>query len=348
MSITVNLNGIKVGNDFKTQLIGEIGQNHNGNIDLAKKMIDMCYLCNVKFVKFQKRDISTEFTKEAYNKPYVNKNSFGDIYGKHREFLEFDKSEHMELKKYANSKGLIYFCTPCDIPSLKLMEEIDCPFYKVASRDITNIPLLEEMGKIGKPVIISTGMAEYEDIDLALKTLNLPSNKVIIMQCTSEYPCPPENCNLNVITSLKNRYDNVIGFSDHSTGILAATLSVVMGANIIEKHITLDRCMKGTDQIGSLEFEGLNKLMKYINDVPLYLGSSEKKVNDNVSCSKIKLMKSLTSTRNINKGETLTEEMICLKCPGDGILWKNRKLIVGRQAKYNISEDTTLAEDLFL
>jgi sialic acid synthase len=343
----VNLNNILIGDNYPIQIIGEIGQNHNGDINNAKKLIDMCCLCGVKFVKFQKRDIKTEFTKEAYNKLYENPNSFGKTYGEHREFLELNKKQHKELKEYANNKGLTYFCTPCDLPSLKIMEEIDCPFYKVASRDITNIPLLEELGKIGKPVIISTGMADYDDIDLALKTLNLPDNKVIILQCTSEYPCPPKNCNLNVITSLKKRYNNLIGLSDHSTGILAPTIASILGVNIIEEHITLDRCMKGTDQPGSLEFDGLKKLKKYIDDIPLYLGSFDKKVEENIIYAKHKLMKSLTSKVNIKKGMVITEDMFCLKCPGNGILWKNKDKILGKKAIKDIEYDTTLLLEWF-
>tara|TARA_B100000035_G_scaffold245676_1_gene214307 strand:- start:7796 stop:8836 length:1041 start_codon:yes stop_codon:yes gene_type:complete len=341
------LNHIKIGENYPTQIIGEIGQNHNGSVENAKKLIDMCAFCNVKLVKFQKRDIKTEFTKEAYNKSYENKNSFGKIYGKHREFLELNKEQHKELKEYANSKGLIYFCTPCDIPSLKIMEEIGCPFYKVASRDITNIPLLRELGKLNKTVIISTGMAEYQDIDLALNELNLPPNKVIIMQCTSEYPCPPKNCNLNVITTFKQKYKNVIGFSDHSDGILAPTIACLLGAKIIEKHITLDRSMKGTDQSGSFEFTGLQKLQKYIETIPLMLGSFDKKVEDNVTYSKQKLMKSLTSLCNIKKGQILTEDMICLKCPGNGILWKNMDKIIGKKSLIDIDEDKTLKIEWF-
>jgi len=341
------LNHIKIGENYPTQIIGEIGQNHNGSVENAKKLIDMCAFCNVKLVKFQKRDIKTEFTKEAYNKSYENKNSFGKIYGKHREFLELNKEQHKELKEYANSKGLIYFCTPCDIPSLKIMEEIGCPFYKVASRDITNIPLLRELGKLNKTVIISTGMAEYQDIDLALNELNLPPNKVIIMQCTSEYPCPPKNCNLNVITTFKKKYKNVIGFSDHSDGILAPTIACLLGAKIIEKHITLDRSMKGTDQSGSFEFTGLQKLQKYIETISLMLGSFDKKVEDNVTCSKQKLMKSLTSLCNIKKGQILTEDMICLKCPGNGILWKNMDKIIGKKSLIDIDEDKTLKIEWF-
>lgn len=341
------LGDIYIGNDLPVQIIGEIGQNHNGSIENAKKLIDMCALCNIKFVKFQKRDIETEFTKKGYNRPYINKNSFGKIYGKHREFLELNKEQHRVLKEYANKKGLIYFCTPCDIPSLKIMEEIGCPFYKVASRDITNIPLLKELGKIGKSVIISTGMAEYEDIDLALKTLNLDTNKVVILQCTSEYPCPPKNCNLNVITTFKEKYQNVIGLSDHSDGILAATIASLLGASIIEKHITLDRCMKGTDHPGSFEFVGLQKLQKYIKTIPIMLGSFDKKVEKNVEYAKHKLMKSITSNCNIKKGDIFTEKMFCLKCPGNGLLWKEKDKIIGKKSNRNIEADETLLLEWF-
>ena len=290
----MKLGNINIGIKHDIQIIGEIGQNHNGSMELAKQLIDMCCEAGVKLVKFQKRDIATEFTKEAYNKPYEGRNSFGKIYGEHREFLELNEQQHAELKLYANNKGLTYFCTPCDVPSVELLERIQCPFYKVASRDITNIPLLEKLGTLKKPVIISTGMAEYEDIDLALKTLNLPSDMVIIMQCTSKYPCPNHNCNLNVISSLKEKYENEIGYSDHTSGLLAATVASVLGVSIIEKHVTLARSMKGTDQAGSLEFEGLRKLVKYTKEVPKIKGSFEKVFCKDVLSAKHKLMKSLT------------------------------------------------------
>ena len=343
----IKLGSVQIGDNLPTQLIAEIGQNHNGSMENAKKLIDMANNSGVKLIKFQKRDIATEFTEEAFNRPYINKNSFGKTYGEHRNFLELSKEQHRELKEYCDSLGLTYFCTPCDVPSLKIMEEIGCPFYKVASRDITNIPLLLELGKIGKPVIISTGMAGIDDIDLALESLNLPSNKVIILQCTSEYPCPNENCNLNVIKTLNEKYDNLIGYSDHTTGILAATVACTIGAKIIEKHITLARSMKGTDQAGSLEFEGLQKLNKYITNVPIMLGSYKKEVGDNILYSKNKLMKSLTTIRDLQENEIIKKEDLVLKCPGNGILWKNLKDVVGKRTTSLIKKDTTLSWNMF-
>src|SRR6266542_6621420 len=167
----INLNGTSVGNGYPTYIIAEIGQNYNGDIKIAKKLIDMAVRCGANAVKFQKRDIASELTKEAFNKPYDNPNSFGKTYGEHRMFLEISEKQHLELKEYAIAVGITYFCTPCDVPSVELLERIGCPFYKVASRDLTNIPLLKKLGEIDKPVILFTGIADIDDIHDALNAL---------------------------------------------------------------------------------------------------------------------------------------------------------------------------------
>ena len=275
--------------------------------------------------------------------PYNNVNSFASTYGEHRKFLEFTIEQHNELKKYANSLDLTYFCTPCDVKSLMELETINCPFYKVASRDITNIPLLIELSKINKPVIISTGMATLKDIDIAIATLNKPDDMLIIMQCTSIYPCPPNNTNLNVIYTLRERYPYHIGFSDHTAGILASSIACMIGVKLIEKHITLDRCMKGSDHVGSLEEYGLKKLVQYINDIPLYLGQYAKEIDPKVLPFKTKLMKSITSNVFIKKNTIIEQDMICYKCPGNGISWNNINLIIGKKALVDIQKDCTIS-----
>ena len=168
----VGLDGYIVKDGEIPYIIAEIGQNHNGDIEIAKKLIDMAVKCKVNAVKFTKREVDSEFTSEVYNKIYENNNYFGYTYGEHRKFLEFDESQHRELSQYAISKNITYFCTPCDLPSLEIMEKIDVPFYKVASRDLTNIPLIIELGKLNKPIIMSTGMASYKDIEDALDNLD--------------------------------------------------------------------------------------------------------------------------------------------------------------------------------
>jgi len=340
--LVVNFSGQLVGDGKPCFIIAEIGQNHNGSVDLAKKLIDMSVRCGANAVKFQKRDIPSELTKEAYDKPYDNPNSFGKTYGEHREFLELNEEQHKELREYAQAQGITYFCTPCDVPSVELLERIGCPYYKVASRDLTNIPLLEKLGKTGKPVIISTGMASIEDIDDALNALGLGNDQVVIMQCTSEYPCAIENVNLKAMLSLREKYGYLTGLSDHTSGVVVSTAAAVMGATMIEKHVTLDRTMKGTDQPGSLEEAGLKKLVEYIRAVELAMGDGIKDVNPSTKAAKEKLARSITSKVNIKKGDILTEEMLCLKSPGTGLKWREKGLIIGKKCLHDIDQDVTL------
>jgi sialic acid synthase len=339
---SVNLDGTLVGEGFPTYIIAEIGQNHNGSIDLAKNLIDMSKRCGASAVKFQKRDIPSELTKEAFDRIYDNPNSFGKTYGEHRLFLELSEEEHKELKEYCDIIGMTYFCTPCDVPSVELLERIGCPFFKVASRDLTNIPLLEKLSLLGKPVIISTGMASIEDIDIAIETLNLPNNKLIITQCTSQYPCDVRNVNLKVMATLKNKYKVNVGLSDHTSGVIISSAASAIGASIIEKHVSLDRTMKGTDQPGSLEESGLLKLVDYIRAIELAMGSDKKEINPATKAAKEKLARSVTSKREIKKGEILTEDMLCLKSPGTGIKWIERTKILNKRSLVNIPSDVTL------
>lgn len=341
--LVIDFNGTPVGDNYPPYVIAEIGQNHNGDIRIAKKLIDMAARCGASAVKFQKRDIASELTKEAFDKPYDNPNSFGVTYGEHRLFLELNEAQHLELKEYAMAAGITYFCTPCDVPSVNLLERIGCPFYKVASRDLTNIPLLERLSLTGKPVIISTGMADLNDIDDALKALKAAPNKVVIMQCTSEYPCKIENVNLLAMNTLRNRYGYLVGLSDHTSGVIVSAGASMMGAAMIEKHITLDRTMKGTDQPGSLEEAGLRKLIDYIQALQLARGDGEKNVNPATKSAKEKLARSLTSAQPIAKGTCLTEEMLCLKSPGTGLKWRERDQLIGKIAVKDIAADVTLS-----
>lgn len=346
-NLFVNLDGTRVGENYPTYIVAEIGQNHNGDIRIAKKLIDMAVRAGANAVKFQKRDIPSDLTKEAYDKPYDNPNSFGATYGEHREFLELSKEEHKDLREYALARGITYFCTPTDIPSLEIMEEIGTPFYKVASRDLTNIPLLQALKRTGKPIIISTGMATLEDIDDAVKTLDLPKDKLLIMQCTSEYPCKLEHVNLKAMETLKERYGYQVGLSDHTSGVIVSAAASTLGAVIIEKHVTLDRTMKGTDQPGSLEEQGLKKLVEYIRAVELAMGDGQKEFNPAITKAKKKLARSLTSKVEIKKDTIITEEMLTLKSPGDGILWRDRGQIVGKKSKLDIKPDITLKYEYF-
>jgi len=277
--LSIVLDGTPVGEGLPAYIIAEIGQNHNGSVELAKQLIDMAVEAGANAVKFQKRDIPSELTREAFNKPYDNPNSFGKTYGEHRLALELDEEQHKELKEYANARGITYFVTPTDIPSVEMMERLDVPFYKVASRDLTNLPLLERLAQTGKPVIISTGMASMEDIDDAVNVLGKDRKDIIILQCISQYPADLERVNLRVMDTLKKRHKKIVGFSDHTTGIIAAVTASILGASVIEKHITLNKAMKGSDQAGSAEKEELTKMIQYIRDARKTLGDGIKSVD---------------------------------------------------------------------
>lgn len=341
-ALTIDFNGTRVGDGLPAYIIAEIGQNHNGDVRIAKKLIDMAVRCGANAVKFQKRDIPSELTREAFDKPYDNSNSFGKTYGEHRLFLELDEQQHLELKEYAQALGITYFCTPCDVPSVELMERIGCPFYKVASRDLTNVPLLERLSKTKKPVIISTGMADLKDISDALAALNMGPGEVVIMQCTSEYPCKLENVNLRAMETMRKKFGHLVGLSDHTSGVIVSSAAAVMGAVMIEKHITLDRTMKGTDQPGSLEETGLKKLVEYIRATEIAKGDGEKIVNPATQQAKEKLARSITSSIFIAKGVEITEAMLCLKSPGTGLTWANRDKVIGRKAVRDIAPDVTI------
>lgn len=337
-----------IGTDHPCFIVAEIGQNHNGDLEIAKKLIDMSALCQVDAVKFVKRHIPSELTKEAYNKSYPCPQSFGEIYGKHREFLELTIDQHKEIADYAEEKGLIYFSTVCDIESLKELEQIDIPLYKVASRDITNIPLIEEIAKIKKPIILSTGLATITDIDDVVNIIKKYHNKFGILNCTSEYPAEYGHLHLRRMNTYKSKYNCVVGFSGHTVGIVMPVIAVALGANIVEKHITLARTMKGTDHSGSLEFQGLYRVVRDIRNLELALGEEKlrEKLEEFLIPTKVKLMRSLVSKQYLKKGTVITEDKVALKSPGDGIIWRESYKIVGKLAKVDIEEDVQLKLDM--
>lgn len=336
-----------ISEDSPAFIIAEIGQNHNGDISIAKQLIAMAKEAGVDAVKFVKRDIKSELTREQYNKSYDNPNSFGKTYGEHREFLELSIKQHKELKEYANFKGLIYFSSACDIKSVNDMKSINVPVYKIASRDMTNIPLIEYISKTGKPMILSTGMAILKDIDDAVRTIKKYHDNFALLHCTSEYPTSYEHVNLKRIFTLKERYKCIVGSSDHTIGIMIPVVAVALGSKIIEKHITLHRYMKGTDHAGSLESDGIKRVVRDIKNLEKAMGDGRFVFKDYLVYSRNKLARSLISKITIKKGTILTEEMLTLKSPGTGLLWRERNEIIGKTTKIDIDNDVILKKEYF-
>ena len=345
--IRIKLAGRDAGDGCPCFVIAEIGQNHNGQLNLAKKLIDMAARCDADAVKFQKREISWELTKEAYDRPYEGPNSFGATYGEHREYLELNESQHRELKEYAQAAGLIYFCTPCDPPSVEMLERIGCPIYKVASRDMTNIPLLKKLADTGKPIILSSGMSSMEELRDAMAAFEGSKSDVTMMQCISQYPADPENVNLRAMKTMRDEFKILVGLSDHTAGVITAVAASNMNAFAVEKHVTMSRAMNGTDHAGALEEEGLKRLVSYIRICELAMGDGKKEFNPVAQLAKNKLARSLTSKTEIAAGTTLTEDMLVLKSPGTGLAWKDRGQIVGRKLKQAVGAEVTLLPEMF-
>lgn len=344
----------------KTYIIAEIGQNHNGDIALAKKLIDMAampiftktgdkQIFPVDAVKFCKRDLSEELTKEEYDKPYNSPNSFGKTYGEHREKLEFSYKQYGELEKYARKKGLDFVVTLCSPKTLKVLDFAKLDYIKVASRDLTNIPLLEAISKTKIPIILSRGMSDNKEISEAIKVINKVHSKISILHCVSEYPAKPSNLNLRAIPALYKKYGKKykIGYSDHSVGIIAPVMAVTLGAEIIEKHITIDHQMKGSDHAGSLEMEGLWRMTRDIRNAEDALGQ-ETIQQPNIPQETIhRLRRSLASVKNIKKGEIIKENMLCMLSPGSGIQWTDRKKILGKKSQKDIPAQSLISFDMF-
>jgi sialic acid synthase len=332
-------------------IIGEIGQNHNGSVDIAKLIIDAAArkvqepLFNLDFkcmnaVKLTKRDLKEELSKSQMDRPYVGPQSFGKTYGEHRAKLELSDEAHLECFNYAKAYGLDFVETLCAIGTLSLLKLFTPDYLKVASRDLTNLPLLAAMAETKIPIILSTGMAGQKELDDALETVTKYHASISILHCVSQYPTHPENVNLLTITwLLKNYPQYVIGYSDHTIGISAPVAAAAMGAKIIEKHITLDRRMKGTDQAGSLGPDGINRMVRDLRVLEMSFGKEEIFMDPSVKESRIKLERSIASKRAIKKGEMIAEQDIHLLSPGDGAKWNEREKIIGKKAASDIPQD---------
>ena len=261
---------------MKPFLIAEIGINHNGDINLAKEMIKMARDCNWDAVKFQKRTVDIVYSSEYLNLP--RDSPWGKTQRKQKEGLEFSKDEYDEIDLYCKDLGIDWFASAWDIESQIFLEKYNLKYNKVASAMLTNKPLLEHISKQNKLTFISTGLSNIYDIDKAHNIFTKNNCPHVIMHCVSEYPCPVENLNLNMINTLKKRYDVEIGYSGHSPGIMDSISAMNLGCKYIEKHITLDRAMYGSDQSASIENNGMEELAKWKAILPIMLGDGKKRI----------------------------------------------------------------------
>ncbi len=340
-----------------TYIIGEIGQNHNGSVDIAKLIIDVVSrpvvdklfgkkLKGMDAVKLTKRDLRQELSASQMAKPYDTPHSFGKTYGEHREFLELDDQEHLEIYNYSKSYGLDFVETLCAVGCLSLLKLFTPDKLKVASRDLTNLPLLNAMAETKIPIILSTGMGGAKEIDNALEVITKHHSNIGILHCVSEYPTRYENVNLNTIKYLQNNYsDFIIGYSDHTIGIATPIAAVAMGSKIIEKHITLDRLMKGTDQAGSLAVEGIERMVRDIRNLELSMGVEDIFIADSVQSARVKLERSIATLKDLKKGHIISESDLHLLSPGDGLKWDERNQLIGQVLSQDVLANEIIYSD---
>jgi sialic acid synthase SpsE len=279
MKISLTNNKI-IGDGEEPFIIAEIGNNHNGSLELAFKLIEKAHEIGLDAVKFQVKDIETAFVKELLDKPYLGKNSFGKTYREHKKFLEFSKEQLTKIYNYANDLGLICFSTPFDVKSVEMLEEMKNPIYKISSFHVTDLNLIEQICKTKKPIIMSTGMSTIEEVDSAVELIKKHGNSFALLHCVSCYPTNDDDVNLKVIPFLHSRYNCPIGYSGHERGTAISSAAVTLGACIIERHFTLDRTMKGPDHAASLEIEGMRLIISRSKKIFHALGNSEKKLYD--------------------------------------------------------------------
>lgn len=325
-----------------TYIIGEIGQNHNGSVDIAKLIVESAArpieeklfglpLKGMDAVKLTKRDLKYELSDSQMKRPYQGRNAFGATYGEHREFLELSDEQHFEVYQYAKEFDLDFVETLCAPSCTSILKYFTPDYLKVASRDLTNLVLLDVMAETKIPIILSTGMAGEKELNEALETISKHHSDIGILHCVSEYPTQPKNVNLNTITYLKKKYGQYkIGYSDHTIGIATPVAAAAMGATIIEKHITLDRRMRGTDQAGSLGPDGLNRMVRDLRLLDMSKGEEALFISDDVTGAKNKLARSVATNKNMKKGQVVLEDDIHLLSPGDGFPWVEKRFVIGK------------------
>jgi sialic acid synthase len=343
------VDGRAIARDGPAYVIAEIGNNHQGDVEKAKALIHAAKECGVDAVKFQKRDNRVLFTRAYYDAPYDNEQSYGATYGEHREFLELPKSDWFELSRYAREEGVAFVSAAFDEPSADLMTDLDVDAFKFASGDLLNVPFLRYVAEKGKPMFLSTGGGTIEDIDRAVDAILARNEQLAVLHCTAAYPAEVEDLNLSVITTLRERYpDLVIGLSDHHNGIAMAPVAFMLGARVFEKHFTLNHAWKGTDHAYSLMPDGMRRFVRDLHRVPVALGDGVKRKLPSEERPLEKMGKKLVAARDLATGHVLAPGDLVAKSPADeGLPPYELDGLLGRSLVRALAADEAVAaEDL--
>ena len=339
-------NGAELFNFGKPFIIAEIGSNHNGDMKLAKEIIDAAKICGcdaVKFQSFNDRSLISRTEFEANTKYYDSpKKHFGSLEEMVKKYY-LREEQHYELKEYCKKKEILFSSSPFSMEEVDLLMNLDVPYLKVASMDINNYPLLRYVASKGKPLIISTGMATLAEIDNAVHIIEKEGNtNIVLLHCISIYPPAFEDINLRNITMLQQTFQYPVGFSDHSLGVHIPIAAVALGSCVIEKHFTIDKTLPGWDhEISADPFE-MKQIVEYSSQINLSLGSYNRIVSKAEEVKKLKFRRSIVATRDISAGQKIGIHDITSKRPGTGIPADLSDYLIGRLLKNNIQMDTVL------
>lgn len=346
----ISINGKKIGNGAEPFIIAEAGINHNGDINLAKKMILAAKKANVDAVKFQtfyakdfiqNRDLMYTYKSQGkeITEPII------DMF----ERSEFTRSQWIEIKKFCDDNEILFLSTPGNVSDLELLMSIGIKAIKVGSDDFVNIPLIRRYAKENVPLLLSCGMATEKEIDLTLKNAGLYDGKeMCLFLCTSQYPTPPEDVNIRKLETLQKKYPGlIVGLSDHTKGSTAAIMAVARGAAIFEKHFTLDQNLPGPDHWFSETPESLEKWVIDVREAYKMLGNPKLEPTKIEMKNRVEYHRSITTACTIEKGEILTENNLCMRRPGDGLPASRWDEVIGKKARRHLKKNIQLKEDDF-
>jgi len=341
---TIQIENDIIGSNQPCYIIAEIGINHNGQLELAKKLVDVAVEAGANAVKFQKRSLKDLYRNDVLEDPNIESQGLEILIQVLHE-VELRDSDYEELIKYCKEKKITFLCTPWDKPSIDFLEKFNLPAYKIASADMTNLPLLQYASKTKKPLIISSGMSSLEEIEKTVSFLKERKIDFILLHCNSTYPAPIDTLNLELIPALYSKFGVSIGYSGHESGIVGTLTATNMGAVTIERHITLDKTMEGLDQAASLEPDEFKMLVKYIRESEKAKGKPIKKMTRGEILQKEVLAKSIVCISDIDEGETFTEENLGVKGPAKGLSPQYYYEILGKKSKRKIQKDQYIQDE---
>jgi N,N'-diacetyllegionaminate synthase len=348
MVATVEIAGHKVGSNQPCFIIAEAGVNHNGDLERALALIEAAALAGADAVKFQSFVAEQLVTRKAPKAAY-QKQTTDDAESQFEMLrrLELSPAAHRKLMEHCQCKGILFLSTPFDEESADLLEKLEVAAFKVSSGELTNLPFLSRLARKHRPMIVSTGMADLAEVELAVRAIESEGNHdFVLLHCVSSYPASPADANLRAMATMATAFGVPVGYSDHTTGIAVAIAAVALGACVIEKHFTLDRTLPGPDHQASLEADELRLMVEGIRAAEAALGHGRKEPASTEANTTSVARKSLVAARDIPEGTILTAEMIAIKRPGTGLAPSMLPDLIGRRARTDIAANTLLGFDL--